>query len=111
MPSLTQVNFADQTQKILELLTAATAVTVGHWQRMEGIRPFSVTISGSFSASVIVRVANQKAAPDDTDNNWPQLDTTVSAPTAITVDVGYMWIKAQIPSYSSGVVSCHALLG
>ena len=86
----------------------AAANTSSGWQMLEGIHPFSVTVSGDFSATsvvVTIYVDSGDTAPTDADANHATLKVFTitapqAAPPAFSTDAPYEWIKAVYTSYS-----------
>src|SRR6266850_6577557 len=90
------------------LVNATAANVSGPWQMLEGIHPFSVTVSGDFSATsgvVTIYVDSGDAAPTDADANHATLKVFTitapqAAPPAFSTDAPYEWIKAVYTAYA-----------
>ena|SRR5437773_5138189 len=91
------------TGKLLDAATANTA-TSGNWQPLEGIFPVTITIAGTFSATVTLYIENGASAPTDTDANHGVLQT-YTAPGVYILQGPAEWIKAAITGYASGAVT------
>ena len=92
------------------LLTSQSAATAGRWVDTFGMHPFSVTVSGSFVGTVKILVSNAPTKPSDSETNHPQLGSDITAPEAVSADLPFRWVKAQVSAYTSGSVSA-AFLG
>lgn len=90
------------------LLENQNAATDGTWLPLGGEHPFTVTVKGTFSGTVKIRVSNDASKPLDSDNTQAQLGSDVTEPKAIQVDFPYQWIKAQVSSYVSGSITAQA---
>jgi hypothetical protein len=112
MPRVEQSALADRPSvRGVALLTSAAAATDGTWFRLDGMSPWTVTVSGSFTGTVRILVANQTTAPADTDNDFPQVEADITTPTALHIEGAYTWVKAQVFTLSAGAVSAHLNVG
>jgi len=89
------------------LLNAVTATNTGTWTRAHRMHPFTVVVSGSFSATVKVYVANSASAPSDSDHDFPQLGDDMTAPGVVHSDGPYEWVKVRVSAYTSGTISAN----
>ena len=86
------------------LLDAQGANTNGVWQNIDRIVPWSLTVRGTFSASVNILVSNQVARPLDTDNAQAPFQT-FTAPGSGGSTLPFRWIKAQATGWANGSVT------
>lgn len=80
------------------LLDAATGNTDGVWENIDRLMPWSVTIRGSFTATVNIFVSNQLSRPLNTDNDQA-IFQSVTTPASLGSEVSYRWIKASITGW------------
>jgi len=89
-------------------LISTSTNTSGAWMSPEGMHPFSITVSGDFSATsvvVTIYVDDGDSAPSDADANHATLKVFTitapqAAPPAFTLDAPFEWIKAVTTSYA-----------
>ena len=86
------------------LLDAAAADTTGTWKRVHAVHPCTVTVEGTFSATVTLYVSNTQGVPTDSSTVYPVLKT-LTAVGAVVTDGPYRWMKAAVSSYSSGAIT------
>ena len=92
------------------LLDAASANTNGTWQDITRIVPWSITVRGTFSASVNILVSNQMTRPLDTDNAQAPFQT-FTTPGSGGSTIPFRWIKAQVTGWASGSVTVDMIGG
>jgi hypothetical protein len=92
------------------LLDAQAANTNGVWSNIERIVPWSLTVRGTFSASVNILVSNQTARPLDTDNAQAAFQTFTAAGSGGST-IPFRWIKAQVTGYVSGAITVDLIGG
>src|SRR5215470_6002549 len=83
------------------LLDAQAGTTNGVWQNIERILPFSVTVRGTFSATVTLYVSNQTTRPLDSDNAQAVLQAFTSPGSTYQL-ASFRWIKAAVSGFVSG---------
>lgn len=113
MPQVVQNALANQSSPLnANLLIAASAITNGTWFPLMGIYPFSITVTGTFAATIKLRISNSVTQPADSDNAHPQLDSDIVNTTYAGVFTApYKWVKCQVSAYTSGAPSCQIMIG
>jgi hypothetical protein len=86
------------------LLASATAATDGEWVAIDGVRPFSVEITGITVATVQLRGSSASPCPANSSHGL-QLGSDVTTDTLVQVDVNVRCLKARISSYTSGTIT------
>jgi hypothetical protein len=92
------------------LLDAQAANTNGVWQNCERIVPWSLTVRGTFNATVNVLVSNQVTKPLDADNAQAPFQSFTAVGSAGS-SLPFRWIKAQVTGYVSGAVTVDMIGG
>lgn len=92
------------------LLDAQAANTNGVWSNISRIVPWSLTVRGTFTATVNIYVSNQVAKPLDTDNAQA-LFQPFTAPGSAGSSIPFRWIKAQVTGWASGSVTVDLIGG
>jgi hypothetical protein len=94
------------------LLSGATGTTDGTWYNLQGNHPVTITIEGTFAATVQVLVSNNPDRPLDSFNDCPRPDgIDHTTPSVITIDAAYKWVKVRVSAYTSGTISAFILGG
>ena len=88
------------------LLTAAVALTDGVWTNLGGINPVTVEVSGITNATVEIRVSNAQTQPLNTVHER-QAGDTIKKDGVFIIDYPVEWIKARIPTYTSGTIDAN----
>jgi hypothetical protein len=110
MPTRTETTPQSRPPAHGPLIQAATASGDGEWVQLDGIRPVTFTVEGTFSATIIVSASNALTRPLNTDHGII-LTSFVSANGTATFDENYKWIKARVATYSSGTISAYFFAG
>jgi hypothetical protein len=92
------------------LLEAQGADTAGTWQNIERIVPWSITIRGTFVATVTIYVSNQVTRPTDSDNAHAPFQAYTAADSGGST-IPFRWIKARVSNYASGSVTVDLIGG
>src|SRR5262249_33888330 len=92
------------------LLDAQGANTNGVWQNIERITPWSVTVRGTFNATVTLYVSNQTVKPLDSDNAQAVFQA-FTAPGSTYLVAPFRWIKAAVSGFVSGAVTVDVMGG
>jgi len=92
------------------LLDAQGANTNGVWQNIERILPWSVTVRGTFNATVTLYVSNQTTRPLDSDNNQAVFQATTGT-MSMGSTISFRWIKAAVSGFVSGAVTVDLMGG
>ena len=85
------------------LLNAATAVTVGTWERVSSYTRSSVHVKGITTATVIINGSNSATKPANADHEI-QL-SSVTADELVSIDLPVKWMKVRVSAYTSGTIS------
>lgn len=93
------------------LLSAAGAATPGTWMPIHGVFPLTVTIEGTFVATVKVFLSDAIVKPADADSAKPQLGGDFDAPDRVQIDGPYRWVKVAVTAFTSGSISAFAYAG
>lgn len=87
------------------LQDAVASTSNGTWQNLNGIHPASITVGGTFVATVKILVSNAPTKPLDSDNAQAQLGSDITTPQTLSTDLPYRWVKAQVSAFSSGSIT------
>jgi len=117
MPQIVQQTVVDRPiNPAIPLIENGTAVsTTVNWFKLSGRYPFTVTVEGTFVATVRLHVANSPSTPGaSVFSDRPQLgDAGVdfTAPGYTSFNVPFQWLCARITAYTSGGVYVYANAG
>ena len=85
-------------------ILSASGNTSGAWNGVEAVFPMTITVSGSFTATVNIYVETTADMPTDADANHGIL-TSFTAPGIYIMSAPVEWIKATVTGYSSGSIT------
>lgn len=89
-----------------QMLTDVVAVANGEWIAMDGVRPFSVQVTGITTATVQVRGSNAPTKPADNTHGF-QLGSNLTADGVVAVETPVRWVKVQVTVWTSGTLNAY----
>jgi allantoicase len=86
------------------LLDGAQSTTSGQWFFINGNHPLTVTIEGTFSATVQIMLSNAQSQPAAA-TDGPVLGGNLTTMSSQTIDAPYRWVKVKVTVYASGTIN------
>lgn len=83
---------------------ATSNLSNASWYLLDGVTPFTVSVDGTFNATVQLLGTAQAVAPLATDNAHANLATWTGA-NSFTINQPYTFVKAVVSNYVSGNIT------